>query len=270
MVKKLLKHELIYYFRSFGLFLPIVLVIAVMARVFQCFDDSYIINQIIISSSSGMLLVSCAALLVLSSVAGIVRFYKNMFSAEGYLTFTLPVTNAEHIFVKLVAAMICEFVCLLVVLVAAAISLSGEEYTLFWQRIRYITGMLAENIGPVHMIGYTLEWVLLVLLSLASTMLLIYSCIAIGQTAKKNRIIKAIGAYFVYYIITQVVSTIVTITIMVLAMSNSLNGILQWVAFHPYATLHMGFCGMILLLTGLSAAFWAITQHIMSKKLNLE
>ena len=40
MVKKLLKHEFIYYFRTFSLFLPIVLIIGVMARVFRALDDA--------------------------------------------------------------------------------------------------------------------------------------------------------------------------------------------------------------------------------------
>ena len=35
MVKKLFKHEFIYYFRTFGMFLPIVLAISVVTRIFR-------------------------------------------------------------------------------------------------------------------------------------------------------------------------------------------------------------------------------------------
>ena len=97
MVKKLLKHEFIYYFRTFALFLPIVLVIAAMTRVFRLFENSdSVIASIAVGSSALMLFVACWALLVLSVIVAVVRFYKNMYSAEGYLTFTLPVKHSEQ------------------------------------------------------------------------------------------------------------------------------------------------------------------------------
>jgi len=204
MVKKLLKHEFIYYIRSFGLFLPIVLVIAVMARVFRCFDDSNAVNRIMIYSSSMILIVACAALVILSAVIGIVRFYKNMFSAEGYLTFTLPVTNAQHIFVKLLMSIVFEAVCLMVVTAAGAIALSGDALAAFWDGLWQMLRGIDAQIGTGHMVALIIEWILLAVASVVSGMLLFYACITVGQTAKKNRIIKAIGAYFVYYMITQI------------------------------------------------------------------
>jgi len=111
MVKKLLKHEFIYYIRTFILFIPIVLVLAAMTRVFWFFNDyDNIADDIAFTSSVALLIVVCAALLILSTVICIVRFYKNMFTSEGYLTFTLPITNAEHIFVKLFVGMVGQAV----------------------------------------------------------------------------------------------------------------------------------------------------------------
>lgn len=270
MVKKLLKHEFIYYIRSFGLFLPIVLVIGVMARVFRCFGDDTTVNRIMIFSSSMMLIVSCAALVILASVIGIVRFYKNMFSAEGYLTFTLPVTNAEHIFVKLLVAVVFQAICMIVVVAAGAIALSGEALDELWRDFYFIFASIFEGVGTANTVGFIIEWVLLVVISAVASMLLFYACITIGQTAKKNRIIKAIGAYFVYYIITQIASTVFTIIFTVLGMNDALEGLIEWVAYHPIATMHLYFCGTILLNGGLAALFWFITHRIMTNKLNLE
>ena len=270
MVKKLLKHEFIYYFRSFGLFLPIVLVIGVMARVFECFDNGETINNIIIGSANLMLVVSCGALLVLSSVAGIVRFYKNMFSAEGYLTFTLPVTNQEHIFVKLVAAVAFEAACVIVVLLTGMVALAGEDLETFWLGIRSFYTLMALDVGDANMIGYIVEFLLLTVVSGISGMLLYYACIAIGQTAKKHRILKAILAYFVWYIITQAASTLYLVVLMVMGEMGRLDSSLEWIVNNPYGAIHVYFWGSILLTAGVGALFWFVTQKIMTKKLNLE
>lgn len=270
MVKKLLKHEFIYYFRTFGLFLPIVLVIAAMARVFRLFDNDTVVTDIAIFMSTSTLVVSCAALLVLSTVVAIVRFYKNMYSAEGYLTLTLPVTNAQHIFVKLFVAMICQAVCLLTVTAAGAIVLSGEALVNAFRETVSLLKSFCSACGVVHSIGYSLELILLIILAAASSMLLYYACITVGQTAKKNRILKAIGAYFIYYIATQVVATVFMIVFAVLAMSNALDGIAQWIIENLAAAAHIYLCGAAALYAVLAAAFWLVTQIIMTKKLNLE
>ena len=270
MVKKLLKHEFIYYFRSFSLFLPIVLVIAVAARVFRFFDNGNVINDIAIFSSTAMLVVSCAALLILSTVIGIVRFYKNMYSAEGYLTFTLPVTNAQHIFVKLIGAIAWQTVCLLTVFTAGCIAFAGPELVDAFNLIAHLIDEILFELGMGHAIAFAAEMLILILLSVVSTMLLYYACITVGQTAKKNRILMAVGAYFIYYIATQAVSTVFTIALTVVGMSNAFDGILPWIVDHPLATLHMVFCGSIVLSAVMTAAFWFVTQWIMTKKLNLE
>ena len=270
MVKKLLKHELIYYVRSFGLFLPIVLVIAAMARVFRLLDNGSVVSDIAIFMSTAMAVVSCAALLILSIVAGVVRFYKNMYGAEGYLTFTLPVTNAQHIFVKLLVAMICEAVCLLIVLAAGVIMLSGEYLVNAFRDAVILLETVCKIFGLGNVIGFSLEILLLLVLATASGMLLYYACITIGQTAKKNRILKAIGAYFIYYLATQVIATVFMIVFAVLAMSNALDGIAEWIANNILATMHICYGGMAMLYGVMAALFWFVTQIIMSKKLNLE
>ena len=269
MVKKLLKHEFAYYYRTFGLFLPIVLVIGIMTRVVQLFDNGQDINDIIIASSEFMLSISCTALLILAAVIGVVRFYKNMYSAEGYLTFTLPVTNGAHIFVKLVAAVSFQAVCLVVILLANTIANLGPEMLAFWEDFfRGFADLSAKEIFDI--IFLCLEFLLAVVAAAAVHMLLYYACITIGQTAKKNRIIKAILAYFIWYIITQAVATTAMIVLMVLSGTGALDSLMEWFSEDLMRTLHtllwfgIGFSGV------LGGVFWYVTQKIMTEKLNLE
>ena len=270
MVKKLIKHEFIYYLRTVGIFLPIILAIGAMTRVFRFFDNGNIINTIALASSVTLLVIACMALLMISTVFGIVRFYKNMYSSEGYLTFTLPVTNTEHLLVKLLMAMVCQAVCVLTVIAAASIALSGK---LFGDVLKFIVNLIDKALvvcGTANLIGFIVEMILLLVLGAVSNMLLYYACITIGQTAKKNRIFAAVGVYFIYYIATQIISTVFTMIFTVLGMTGALDGAMVWIEKSPIAAVHIALCVVIVISAAITAVFWLVTQNIMSKKLNLE
>ena len=270
MVKKLLKHEFMYYFRTFGMFLPIVLAIGVVTRIFILVGNGSVISDLAIGSSVLMLVVACVALVILSYVVSIVRFYKNMYSSEGYLTFTLPVTNAQHIFVKLLAAIVCEAICVVTVIAAVAIAISGEPLA---ELVRELGNALREFFylyGAGNAIVFIIEAIVLFILSAVSGTLLYYACITVGQMAKKNRILMAFGAYFVYYVATQMLSTAFVIIIMILETSGALDAIEAWLSANSVIAIHIYLCGAIVIGTALAAAYWLVTQHIMTKKLNLE
>lgn len=270
MVNKLLKHEFIYYLRSFGIFLPIVLVIGAVTRVFRFFDNGNVLNEIALASSVLMLVVACAALIILSTVVAVVRFYKNMYSSEGYLTFTLPVTNAQHILVKLFVAMVCQAVCVLTVVAAVSIAISGELFADVFNLLGAWIDELFVIYGTANAIGYTAEVIVLCMLSGVMAMLLYYACITVGQTAKKNRILMSFGAYFIYYVATQTVATVFSMVIMVLGMAGALDGITVWIESNMTLAIHMYLCIAIVIYAVMSAAFYLITHRIMTKKLNLE
>ncbi len=270
MVKKLLKHEFIYYFRTFGVLLPIVLAVGAVTRVFMLLDNGSIISSLAFASSALMLAVACVALVTLSYVVSVVRFYKNMYSAEGYLTFTLPVTNAQHIFVKLLASFVCEVICIATVVAAVAIALSGEPLAVL---IRGLGNALSDFFylyGTANSIAFIVETVVLLVISAVSGTLLYYACITVGQMAKKNRILMAFGAYFVYYVATQMLSTAFVIIILILETSGALDAIGAWLSANSVVAIHIYLCGAAVISTAIGAAYWFVTHRIMTKKLNLE
>lgn len=264
MVKKLLRHEFIYYFRTFSLFLPMVLIIALVTRIFKAMGNERYV-QIVQGSSEVLLTLGCVALLVMSVAVGVIRFYKNMYSAEGYLTLTLPVTHTAHIFVKLLAAIICQVGCAATVFVASIISKTGEELSYMWSELDFTISRNAMS----DMI-FVVEIIALILTVAISNMLMYYTCITIGQTAKKNRILMSVGAYFLIYIISQVVATIAIIVISVLSTAGALDGIAIFFSRYPELTIQLFLLAFILMYVVISAIFWRITQSIMTKKLNLE
>ena len=270
MVKKLLKHEFIYYLRTLGIMLPIVLAIGIMTRVVRFFESDDFIYDIMIVSSGMMLYIASFACLIVTWIISIVRFYKNMYTSEGYLTFTLPVTNSQHIFVKLLTATVCQLASLFVIAVSVLIALTGKPLAELMETFSYLCEAIATHIPTVHTVLYCIELIIMLTIYMVSAPLLYYACITVGQTAKKNRILMAVGVYFVYYMVTQVLSTVFMIVFTVLGELGAFEAIGQLATQHPYAFIHGALCLGIVFQAAIATLFYFITHSIMSKKLNLE
>ena len=101
-----------------------------------------------------------------------------------------------------------------------------------------------------------------------------YGCITVGQTAKKHRILKAIGAYYVYHIARQTLGTVLSIILVSIEIPDvpDVSGDVPELVdkLGNIIAVHIVLVGVILFFAAVCAVLWAITQHIMTKKLNLE
>ncbi len=269
MVKKLIKHEFLYYIRTMVIFLPLVLVLGVMTRIFRLLDNGSMITNIAVGSSIFMQIMGSFALSICTTVLGVVRFYKNMYSAEGYLTFTLPVTNKQHIFVKLLMFVLFQVIAILVIAIGVAISCS-DYLGGFFAEIRWMIEQAATAVSVGNLVLFAFEFLLLVIIGAFSTPLLYYACITVGQTAKKNRILMAIVAYFVVYAATQVLSTVFTMMFSVVSVSGGLEWIVNIVTANPILCAHIFMWVMVIFSGVITWALYYVTLRIMSRKLNLE
>ena len=269
MVKKLYKHEFLYYTRIMGIVYTILLTMATANRIIQCFESDTVAYRIVSIFSGITYGVSVAAAFGFAFVLGIVRFYRNLFTCEGYLSFTLPVTPRQHITVKAVTAVCVDAVTLLVVLISGCIVAAGEMLKEIFVALGYLLRKLYELVGS-HMITVSLEFVLLMIVAAFSGVLLYYTFISIGQLFKKNRIMAAVGAYFAYYVLTQIVSAVITIVFSVLAANGALEQVAVWIMEHIAASVHIGMWGLIGFMAIFAAIEFSVVKHIITKKLNLE
>ncbi len=270
MVKKLLKHEFAYYFRTLGPFLPILLVIGLVSKGFELIHNGSVYTSIPLYSSYIVLYIGAFALSILTTVIGIVRFYKNLYAAEGYLTLTLPVTHHQHIWVKLLANLTFNALSLVVVALSVGIAFFGKPLFEFFRACGSFFADYFHAIPDVHDVLFLLEFSILLLLSLASTPLLYYACITIGQTAKKNRILLAIGVYFIHYMIVQAISAAGSIFFVFLASAGAFKWILQLFEPCPFALVHIILIFGIIISGAVAALYYFVTHYFMNKKLNLE
>lgn len=269
MVKKLFKHEFLSYARVMSIVYVILLTMATANRVIQIFETDTIAYNIISVFSGITYGVSVAAAFGFSFVLGIIRFYRNLFTCEGYLSFTLPVTARQHISVKVITAVSMNILTVVVVLLSGCIVAAGEMLKEIIIAARYILNNLYDLVGG-HMITVGLEFILLILIASFSSVMLYYTFISIGQLFKKNRILAAVGVYFAYYVLTQIVSTVITIAISILGETGALDQMGIWITEHLATAIHLGMWGMIVLTALFAAVEFFVIKRIITRKLNLE
>lgn len=269
MVKKLFKHELLSYMRVVVPMHIILLAIALITRIIQIFEnDSSTYNTIIISSII-IFIISTILCFVLTYIIGIKRFYTNMFSNEGYLTHTLPVSTTQHIVVKTTTAVLATIFSALMIFVSICTITFGDVCNEIFKSIGYILGKSFDQFG-YNLIFYIIEFALLAIIAITASYLLIYGCISIGQRAKKNRVAWAVGTYFIYYIITQIIGTAFIITLNNLEGSALMTGITNFIENNQLSFVHIVLCGFAVYYAILGTIFFFITRYTISKKLNLE
>ena len=221
-------------------------------------------------------LVVIGASLIFVAVLIYVRYYKHLFTDEGYLTFTLPVSRKQIYFSKLVNAglwlMLSElvlFACAMVMLVIVIPSY-GKGIIAF----DTLEGMLDTFVNSFKERGgwMILQGILGVLLAFAATMLsvgVVYFCITLGATvAKRAKIIVGIGTYYLIDVVTRIFGTALGIVPMVWVIVILIKFSETNIHLFNGATSIMML--MLFAIVSLLAAFFhCLTLNILERKLNL-
>ena len=238
MVKKLFKHEYLAWLRIMPIIFGITLAVAGLLRLAVAFETDSMYYDLVLGSGIFMFVVAIIATLVAPTIFAIVRFYKNMFSGEGYLTHTLPVTPANHLWAKALTAVTFDVAAVLVVILSVMIATAGDVLTEIWKAGAYLLHKIPEKyVG--HLAGWVAEYGLLLLVAMFTSHFMYYFCICVGQLTRKNRKLAAVGMYFGLYAITQVISTVLTVVFAYWGETGVLDKPLEWVGKHPEASIHI-------------------------------
>lgn len=269
MVKKLFKHEMLSYIRIWLPMNLILLGIAILGRIVRFFENDSTVYNIVNISSITIYVIGIIAAVGITLVLGIIRFYKNLFSGEGYLTFTLPVTSSQHIAVKTITAAAFQIFTLLSVLVSLAVMTAGDVLPEVIKAVNYLMKLIWGGVG-FHLPLYITEAVLLVVLVTHVQLLFYYTCISIGQLFRKNRILAALGVYFGFYIITQILGTLAIIFVTLFSEMLDMEAVGRFIEQHQIGFIHGVFGIIALVALILGAIYFIVIRTIISRHLNLE
>ena len=171
---------------------------------------------------------------VVTEILVYLRFYKNFYTDEGYLTFTLPVSRKMLLLSKTLNALIWTGAHLLLYVVCALIFMlivpPAEAGGGFFNPVAFewLGQTLSEawNTIGAWLIVYMVEVLLLFTLALTFSINLIHYCITMGAViAKKMKLLAAIG---IYYLVNMILSFV-----------------MQFAALFGTLALEVGFSGML-------------------------
>lgn len=273
MVRKLIKYDFQSYFR---LLFPVQLIIigfALINRLIQFFEPasdaaeaaSTVYNSVFVSTLV-LYILSIFVCLIMTVVVSIIRFYQGMYTNEGYLNHTLPVTPTQHILAKLLTSIIFCLGADLAIFLSFMVITAGEVNIEVFKAITFLVGRYFVNTG-LNGALYVLEFILLAIVSVVFLFLKLYFCISVGQLVKRKKILLAFGVFFGIYVMKQIIGTVFAI---VVALNlDFMDQIGNWINSSPNVAFHIFFCGAIIFYGLFALIYFLITKHIMSKKLNL-
>lgn len=272
MLGKLLKHE----FKNTGkVLLPLnlaligVTLIGMIVLGLKVFDNEH--TGLLAGALLIFYILGIVALFIVTYVFLMITFYRSMYSAEGYLTHTLPVNPLMTLNSKLIVSlfwacltMILSICSVLTLIMTAVKTYAGTvDWSSFWSEFEKATGL---SMGEVTAWG-----LLFIFLSCLSGLLMIYCSISIGQLFNKYKVLAAIITYVIFYILMQIISMISMVkTSMDTISSNALEYSSQNTVLQA-SGLDNGFIISSLIQTSIYAIiFYVITAYISSKKVNLD
>lgn len=269
MVKKLFKHEFYAWLRISWVVAAAVMTVAGLHRILQFFESDSPIYMFINVMTLLVYFLTVAAAMCFPTVYAVIRFYKNLFSGEGYLSFTLPVTPVQQLWVKSLTATAMSAAVALVCLLSGMLITAGDVFVEICKLIGYYFDKLpAKQLW--HYIGIVIEFLVLMIVTAFGGHLTYYACICGGQLFKKHRLIMSVVVFFIYYYVTQFFSIILGVVMEILEMKGALNGFYAWCAEHVLATAHISILGSLAVYAGLSVLCFFFCRWVMTRKLNLE
>ncbi len=280
MLGKLFKYEWKSGSRLFLLIHGGVLLFALLSRLFLTINGG--LNQAMATSENSVIsmiaamiifgivvFISCTAIFTYIYIA--YRFYKNVFTDQGYLTNTLPVTPGQIILSKMLNALLWIIIDVIVLVLSLCIIFVDNMQ--FYSEFFHALGEVFTLIGQLPSTAWL--GILCMILSPFMMILHLYFSVALGNLIASHKVIGSIVAYFGSYTIIQIISTMVVAFTYSSFVANNLSADVSSYTpaettsyvinlLNPALLCSLGLCVIFLLL------FWFTTRYIMTKKLNLQ
>lgn len=207
------------------------------------------------------------AMIVVSVMMVLLRFYRGVLGDEGYLTHTLPVKTWQIITSKGIVSGIIVTVSIIV----GAISLILMGICVDFSAFKDLLGEMRRFIGdePRYLI-VGVEVLIVLIAGILKSIYQVYAAMAIGQLVDKYRILLTVGAYIGISAVLTVIGSFVSLL-------AEMDGFISWVdslfalnyADGVFTMMQFIMLGVFLLTVIQLVAFHIVTERILSLKLNL-
>lgn len=277
MLKKLLKYELLATGRIILPFYAGLLGLTILFRLFSAFDTGFALREvraIVEGLTVTAFVVLMISTFVVCFIIMLMRFYKNLFSDEGYLMHTLPVSPAANIWAKALSSALWTVTSVLVGFLCGFIFFFGDMLPELGSAVSRGFAMLRSelsayfSIADSALLGIMLTLVIaLMLLSLIAGPMLCYLCIALGQRFTRHKILGAFGVYLLISFLLQSLTAGLTAAATVTPLPRMMMRLMD---ANPLAAVCVMFAALLVWEIITTTVAFLITNHQLTHQLNLE
>lgn len=192
-----------------------------------------------------------------------IHFYKNLYSDEGYLTHTLPVSRGQLLMSKTISGSIWMLIDIALVVLSVLILVLYKPMisSVAEHKDEMLTAMgFPAGFGFGKIFFFIL---ILYVVSAVSNVTMIYVSVAVGQLFANHRVLGAIVAYFCINTVISIISGVIGAAYSISAITGAAD---ESYIFSFYCRLFAFAMTLSLLMVVVS---YIVTQLLMQKKLNL-
>lgn len=275
MLKKLLKHEWLETWKIPALILAVILILTAVCALYF-YLAPYPAPDVEINVGNMMFFIlfaffDAAATLLFTIYLGI-RYYRNLYTDQGYLMHTLPVTPRMLIVSKTVIGVfwlyIAGLVTIVTVLPVAVLALPKLAYMEpeeLSQVIPALTTLFGENVW-----GLLFFFIPYMLVSSIFSVLMLYASISLGQLFGKHKVLSSIICYLgLNALITSVSACLMTPGMTGIVITH-IDDADSFLTLAMPEIMHIAYFISFVVCAVISCAFFWLCDYLMSKNLNLE
>ena len=198
MLVKLLKYDLKWVYKLIIIFYILAFTFSVIGRVLGTIENSLvfeIVSQIAFGTAISMMVSSLINTLMRSWV----RFVRNVYKDEAYLTHTLPVEKQEIFASKVITGVVSIFTSMAVIIICLFICYYSEA------NMEALKGLLeiAASTYNTTVLNLLLLVAIVIFLEIVYALLIGYVGIILGHKSNKNRMARSIVIGFILYLVLQ-------------------------------------------------------------------
>ena len=259
MLKKLLKYDFKFLFKTTFPLFTLAPILALFCRIATKIGDKLSLLNIPIKFIMVLSVLFMVFLPFVTFIIGVYKYYNSMVKDEGYLLHTLPVKKGDIIFSKIFTSTIFLVLSIIISIVSIfiAFNIGNDVFKYVKELLKtiYDQDKLLLVVAPISiMLGYIVD------------VMIVYAAIALGQKHTMKKLFSVLYGIGLYGINQFVMSIVLYAP--ALFIPNYLDRMENPSSFTGY--LNYMFVVIAIVYLALIIVYFAITNHFMSKKLNLD
>lgn len=217
MLGKLLKYDLKWVYKVVIVFYILAIIFSIIGRALSLIENS-VVFYAITQFTFGFAIAMMANCLINTIMRLWVRFIRNLYKDESYLTHTLPVERNTIFISKILSALISVFTTAVVIIVCLFICYYSKENM---EALKYMLEIAASTYDTT-VVKLLLLMAVVFFLEVIFMILIGYVGIILGYRANQYKMVKTLVIGFAFYMLTQIL-TIAIVFILGLFNENVMN-----------------------------------------------